>query len=111
MRKTIPALGGADSDRFGHKVYAHEGQRVLVMHRWADRGPSALVILGYNKAPATLTLHEPIGEWRLGLDTNRAHVGEAGRAIAPPQLCITPNGATVDLTPYAAVVYLSATQA
>ncbi len=106
LRKNIAALGGADSDRFGHQVYAHGGQQVLVMHRWADRGPSALVILGYNKAPATLTLHEPVGEWHLKLDKNMTDVDGSGRQVAPARLAIARGGTTLDLTPYAAAVYL-----
>ncbi len=110
LRRAIPALGGADSDRYGHRVYAHEGQQVLVMHRWADRGPSALAIFGYNKAPATLTLHEPIGEWRLELDKNTTDLGGSGRQVAPARLSIARGGTTLDLPPYAAVVYLTAVQ-
>ncbi len=110
LRKGVAALGGADSDRFGHHVYVHEREQVLLLHRWADGGPSALVVLGYNKTPATVALHEPPGEWHLRLDKNMADLGGSGRQVAPARLSITRSGTTLDLTPYAAAVYLSAAQ-
>lgn len=110
LRKRVAALGGADSDRFGHRVHAHEREQVLVMHRWADHGPSALVILGYNKAPATLTLHDPVDEWHLKLEKDMAVGGGSGRRGAPDRLSITRRGTTLDLAPYAAVVYLNAAE-
>lgn len=110
LRKRLAALGAADSDRCGHHVHAHQREQVLIMHRWAERGPSALVILGFNPASATLTLGDPAGEWHLRLDANAPHFGGSGRKAAPALLSIPTGGASLDLAPYAAVVYLSAAE-
>jgi maltooligosyltrehalose trehalohydrolase len=109
LRKSVPALGAANSTQFGHEVWTFERERVIVMHRWAGSGPAALVVLGYNTTPATLSLEAPAGSWTLRLEAAPQPDGAAGSPSTPSELLIGPTVATLALRPYAARVYLRKT--
>ncbi len=155
LRKSIPALGTSPSpspslSEHQHRVWTDEAAQVLLLHRWvavgaggasagpppAGDGQTALLILGFNKVPASLTLHEPEGTWTLYLDASaeefggpipagarapigmgsdapepRARPGTAGASLSqhspPATLDVTQEGISVKLPAYAAILYLS----
>ncbi len=111
LRKTVPALGGADSDRFHHRVWTHDHEQVLILHRWAESGPAGLILIGFNADPVTITLREPEGRWTLRLDAGAEAFGGRGPQVAPPSLHVTAQGIAVDLAAHAALVYLSSAPA
>jgi maltooligosyltrehalose trehalohydrolase len=107
LRKTIPSLGASDSDRSRHRVRAYETEKVLILHRWSKKGQAALLILGFNKALAMVTLSEPAGTWDLRLDSASREFGGAGQNSLPKQLILTPNGASVTVPAYTAALFLA----
>lgn len=106
-RKSIPSLGASDSDRSRHRVRAYESEKVLVLHRWSEQGQAALLILGFNKAPATVTLCEPVGTWNLHLDSAGREFGGAGQGSLPKRLVLNPNGVSVTVPAYTAALFLT----
>ena len=67
---------------------------------------SALILLGFNPAPASLTLREPVGLWRLLLGSTSPEFGGAGQPL-PAEIPITAEEATLRLPAYAVGVFLS----
>ncbi len=107
LRKTIPALGAADSDTHGIRVWIYPNERVLVVHRWAQQGPEALLLLGFNDKPTTITLREPKGRWSLRLDSRHTSFGGTDHTSSPGPSMILPDGVQVSLPAYAALLYLT----
>ena len=109
MRKTLPALGAADSERVRHRVWTYESEHVIVLHRWTDYGPASLIILGSNDDRVTLRLHEPVGEWNLQLDAASEGFGGRGQESLRKQLTVTSAGISLSLPAYCASMWLTAT--
>ncbi len=107
LRKTVPALGAVGPDQFAYAVWVFQDEGVLVLHRRADVGPAALLVLSFNETPTSLTLREPAGSWNLRLVATAHEVGLAGQPMLPQLLEVTARGVSLSLSPYAAVVYLS----
>ncbi len=106
LRTSTLALGAAtDGD---HTVWAWESERLLAVHRRAAGGSHALLILGCSPAPTTLTLREPVGTWRRRLDAGEPRFGGSGARSALSTVHITPDGTSVALSGYPAVVFLPA---
>ena len=110
LRTSIPALGAVGSNKLGYAVRAFEHERVLVVHRWGDSGPAALIVLGFNAGPTSATLREPVGTWALRLAATSHELAESRPYAIPQLLNITPEGTTLDLSAYAALVYLNPAQ-
>ncbi len=108
LRKTIPSLGASDADQSRHQVRAYESEQVLVLHRWSEQGRSALLILGVNTTPATVTLHQPVGTWDLCVDSASREFGGTGQDSLAKQLIINPAGVSVTVRAYPAALFLAA---
>ena len=110
LRTTIPSLGtgGKTGDL---RVWTHSKAKTLVLFRKAENGPSVLVILGFNKEPATLTLQKPEGQWDRRLDNQDPQYGGSGKHLAPEQLSLNKSGKTqLTIPPFPAWVFLSASE-
>ena len=107
LRTAIPSLGTGDKTS-GHRVYAYEREKVLVLHRWNERGQAALMILGFSKAPAAVTFREPVGRWALRLNSASEEFVGGRQDLLPETLFITPAGTPVTVLGHAAVLYLAA---
>lgn len=105
LRTAIPSLGAGD-ERSGHQVWAHESEKVLVLHRRRDRGEAALLILGFGKDPAAVTIREPVGRWVRRVDSASGEFGGSGQDALLDTLVITSSGTSVALHGYAALLYL-----
>lgn len=107
LRTTIISLGASDFERSRHRVWTDETEKVLILHRWSEEGQAALLILGFNKAPATLTLREPVGTWNLRLDSASQEFGGTRQDSLPKQLVFNPDGVSMDVPAYTAVLSLA----
>jgi len=107
LRKTIPALGTGETPG-DLRVWTHSKARTLVLFRKAEDGPSALVIFGFNKETATLTLQQPEGRWCRRLNNQDPQFGGRGEHPAPERLSLSKSD-KVNLTipPYSVWVFLS----
>ncbi|HLE44637.1 MAG TPA: DUF3459 domain-containing protein, partial [Methylomirabilota bacterium] len=99
LRSGHPALRAPDRER---TRVARTG-RSLVLHRAAEGGEAAWVVLGYDAAPTRVELAVPAGRWRLALDSEAPEFGGAG-AGAPDRLA--GGGAVLEASPYHVLVYL-----
>ncbi len=105
LRTTVSSLGiGSDSSE--HHVQLHEPDNVLVIHRRGDRGPDALLILSFNGVQASILLQEPVGHWRLRLDSVGGEVEGEGQERPPQEVAIVSKGVTLSIQAYTAAVYL-----
>ena len=107
LRKSMPALEAFQPDRHVQRVWTDEAQLVLVLHRWIANGQAALLILGFNRRPASVRLCEPVGTWELLLDSSAEEFGGTGQNGPPEKLMIGLGGLPVDLPAYATAVYAS----
>jgi len=105
LRTTVPSLGtgGSPSE---HRVWAYEQENVLVIRRRGGRGPDALLILSFNGARASVLLREPVGHWRLRLDSAGEKVEGEGRERSPQEVVIGSEGVDLSIQAYTAAVYL-----
>jgi maltooligosyltrehalose trehalohydrolase len=107
LRRSVPALGAADSPRLRPEVRVHEAQRTMVIHRKGRDGSAALILLGFHAMPATVPLKEPDGAWRLVLDSAAEDFGGPGASTLPAALELDEGrAASVTLPARAAAVYL-----
>lgn len=107
LRKTIPSLGASDPGQSRHRVRTYETEKVLILHRWSEKGQAALLILGFNKAPATVTFREPVGTWDLRLDSGSREFSGTGQDSLPKQLVLTPEGVSVTVPAHTAALFLA----
>lgn len=106
LRTAIPSLGVGD-ETSGHRVWAYESEKVLVLHRWSEQGQAALLIMGFSKEPAAVTFGEPAGGWALRVDSASEEFGGLGQDSLPDTLVITPAGTCVTVPGQAALLYLA----
>jgi len=106
LRKSVASLATADSDRYGCQAWTFESQKVLVLHRWVKGEPGAILILGFNRTPVTISLNAPVGTWKLSLDSGAQEFG----GTAPARDSVLQIGSTsaveLQISPTAAVLYL-----
>jgi maltooligosyltrehalose trehalohydrolase len=105
LRKNVAPLGAEDAKTLRHRVWAFEAEQVLVVHRWAEEGSQAMLVLGFNKAPVTVTLREPQGTWRLQADSMAIDFGGAGQDAMPTHLGVSLQGTRVTLPAYRAALF------
>jgi hypothetical protein len=77
-----------------------------VIHRRGEDGSAALLFLGFNQAPMTVTLDGPEGTWALTLDASAQEFAGSGDSPMPKSLLLSWQGAPVSLPAHAAVVYV-----
>lgn len=108
LRTTVPSLGtgGGPSE---HHVWPYEHDNMLVIHRRGDRGPDALLILSFNGAWTSVLLREPVGHWRLRLESTGTEFDGDGRERLQQKLVIASEGVTISLPAYAVAVFLRET--
>jgi maltooligosyltrehalose trehalohydrolase len=106
LRTTTPSLGTGDGKRLRHSVRTLEREQVLILHRWTAQGDMSLLLLGFNQAPITPTLSEPVGRWHLRLDSRRAEFGGSGKDVMSQELLIRSEGAQLRIMPYTAAVFV-----
>lgn len=111
LRKTLPALGAAETEAERPAVWAHESERVLVVHRRHRSGSEGLLVLGFNHAPVTLSLREPVGRWKLTLASTGMEFGGASAATLGADLVIAEDGATLALPSLVTAVYAAQSSA
>jgi len=81
------------------------------LFRKAEDGPSALIILGFNKEATTLTFQQPEGQWYRRLDNQVPQFGGSGKPLAPERLSLSKSAKVkLAIPPYPAWVYLSASE-
>jgi maltooligosyltrehalose trehalohydrolase len=107
LRKSVPSLGAAASNRRSHRVWLVASSQILVVHRCGEGGRAALILLGFNQTPTSLTLHEPAGLWRLCLGSTHPEFGGPGGGLLPADIKVTPDGTGVRVPAYAVGVFLA----
>lgn len=109
MRKRLSVLGASIPGRHHHAVWSDEGRSVLLLHRWMEDGPSALLLINFAPAQQSIVLHRPSGSWRLALNAASIDYGEGGdgQALVPATLDLPGTGPSIVLPPYAVALYLS----
>lgn len=107
LRKTIPALGPGNK-KDGLKVWPNKKTKTLVIHRTAQTGPAALIILSLNNNPTTLTLKKLHCNWHLSLDSNSQTYGGHQKFSTPSILTLPQEEFPLhQLPPYTVWVYTS----
>ncbi len=105
-RKTVPPLGACESGDTPPAVWAHEQERVLILHRRGGQGQEALLVLGFNREPVSLPLRAPVGTWTLRLHSAEGRFGGRGGAPVPESLAIASEGGPLDVPPFTVALYL-----
>jgi len=108
LRKSNPALGAGNAKTVCHKVWVYEKEEALVIHRWKNGGEAALLVLGFGKSPATVTLHEPAGAWQCRLDSTSKEFGGTGENSTPTRLVLSTQGTSLAIPAYTAAVFIAA---
>lgn len=107
VRKTVPSLGAAMSERHRHQVRLIAASQVLSVHRACKGEQPALILLSFNPTPVSLTLHDPVGLWRLCLESGHPEFGGSEAERLPSEIRITPDGVVLHLSAYSAGVFLA----
>jgi len=107
LRKNVLSLGAGNAATLHHRVWAFEAEQVLVVHRWEQEGSQAMLVLGFNKSPVTVTLREPQGTWRLRADSMAIEFGGTGQDAMLRQLVVSSQGASVTIPAYTATLFIS----
>ena len=105
LRKTISSLG-AGGTKSGHQVWAHEKENVLILHRWAQEGSAALLVLGFNSETTSVMLREPVGRWSLRLDSFAQEFGGTGQELIPRDLALTAEGVSISIPAHTVALFL-----
>jgi maltooligosyltrehalose trehalohydrolase len=109
LRKSIPALGSAQSGQHDHRVWIEESKQILFLYRTVLRPPAALVILSFNREPISACLQKPIGVWELMMDSRDVEFGGSGLNCFPDRLVIGLKEQTISVPAYGVAVYLDRT--
>ncbi|MCE3223706.1 MAG: treZ [Nitrospira sp.] len=108
VRKRFPVLGAGADGRNHDALWSEADGPIMTLHRWMERGPEALLLIGLNETARSITLRRPVGSWTLKLQGDQLEPGESGARGFPPTLDIRDSGRTLVLPPFAVAVYLSA---
>jgi len=106
LRKTIPSLGASSTAEAHHRVWIDESRQVLFLHRWAEKGPSVLLVCGFNEKPLACTVTEPRGNWTLRLSAQFPEYHPDGNAGLPQELRVEGTGVEVQMPAYGVGVFL-----
>ena len=106
VRRSLSSLGAEDSVRKRHQTWHHQSAQVLLVHRRGLGGQEALLVLGFNTAPVTLTIHEPQGAWNLHLDSSAKEFAGSGQEGMPRHMTINRSGALLPIPQFMAGLYL-----
>lgn len=106
LRKTIPSLGANAALPTQHHVWIDESKQVMFLHRWAEKGPSVLLVCGFNEKPLVCTLTEPPGDWALRLSAQFPEYHPAGESGLPKELRVQGTGVQVRMPAYGVGVFL-----
>ncbi|GIW54065.1 MAG: malto-oligosyltrehalose trehalohydrolase [Nitrospiraceae bacterium] len=106
LRRSVAALAVSESGEAGHRVRSDDAQQIVTLHRWAADGSAALIVLGFNKGPASFSLRPPPGTWRMSLCSEAEEFGGSGDDQWPRALAPENGEAAVRLSAYTAAVYL-----
>lgn len=106
LRKGISALGAEDSGTMCHLTRHYEAEQVLMVHRQGPGGQEALLALGFNPTPVTVTVHKPQGEWHLRLDSAAREFAGSGQERMPRRLILDGSGSAISIPRFSAVLYL-----
>ena len=87
LRTAIPSLG-AGEEKSGRQVLTYERENVLVLHRWAEQGPEALLVLSFDSETTSVMLWKPVGRWSLRLDSSARDYGGNGQERIARELAI-----------------------
>ena len=99
LRRELPALARLDNASLAATVIA---PTVLELRRWCDQ--SRIVIwMNFAADPLTVTIEPGAGSWHKVLDANEATWG--GDDSSLPQQFVDGTARTLNLAPYAVVVY------
>jgi maltooligosyltrehalose trehalohydrolase len=87
LRKSIPALGtGTKSGRI--HVGTHQRSQLLIIHRRAEQGADALMLIGFHHMAALALTKLPSGTWENRLDSEASIFGGQEEQPAPSKLMI-----------------------
>ena len=109
LRKSVQALGSAQTGEHEHHVWIEEPEQVLFLHRRALNSRAALVILSFNRAQTSVTLQKPLGTWELIVDSSDLEFGGSGSNIVPAIVVIGEQGQTISMPTCGVAVYLDGT--
>jgi maltooligosyltrehalose trehalohydrolase len=107
LRKSDP-LKTLRREDAGVRVWTYDREQVLAVHYGSGEGRAVLILLGFNKRPVSLLLHEPVGIWDVQLDAASADFGAADRQSFPKRVVIPLQGTTVSVPAYAAGLFVHA---
>ena len=107
LRKSNPVLAAHEATTSGHEVWAQEQEKVLILHRWDASHDQALLVFGFNPTHVTVKLEKPVGTWSLLLDSSRLDYGGQGQEHRARELIVHPQGTSLVISPYCALVFLS----
>jgi hypothetical protein len=105
LRTAIPSLG-AGEEKSGHQVWAYERENVLVLHRWAEQGQEALLVLSFNSETTSVMLWEPVGRWSLRLDSSARDFGGNGQERIARELAIPSEAIAMPIPGYTVALFL-----
>lgn len=105
LRTAISSLG-AGEEKSGHQVWAYERENVLVLHRGAEQGPEALLVLSFNSETTSVMLREPVGRWSLRLDSSARDFGGNGQERIARELAIPSEGIAMPIPGYTVALFL-----
>jgi maltooligosyltrehalose trehalohydrolase len=106
LRKSVPAIGSAQTGLHVHQVWVEETKQVLLLHRRVLRPPATLVILGFNREQSSITLRKPIGTWELKVDSFDVEFGGSGLQHFPATVVIGGKEQSIPIPAYGVAVYL-----
>jgi maltooligosyltrehalose trehalohydrolase len=108
LRKTVPALGAAGSERHGCRVRIFEPSKAVVLYRTVTGAPSVWILLGLTPTPAAVTLDGPQGSWSLALDSRAKEFGGPGEPM-PPRTVVLSHAVpaiSIHLPPFSVLAYV-----
>ncbi len=105
LRTSVPSLGAGEK-KSGHHVWAYERENLLILRRRGKQGPAALLVLGFNSATTSVMLREPVGRWRLQLDSSAREFLGNGQERIPRELALMSEGIAVSVPAYTVALFL-----
>jgi maltooligosyltrehalose trehalohydrolase len=106
LRKSVPALGSAQTGLHVHHVRVGETKQVLLLHRRVLRTPATLVILGFNREQSSITVQKPIGTWELMTEAVDVEFGGSGLKHFPATVVIGLKEQSIPIPAYSVAIYL-----